>query len=203
MRLEDLTGKIFHSLTAISREKNRGRVTIWRWLCACGNETLAAADKVKSGHTRSCGCLWRETCRKHGHGHDKDGKQTRTYKAWVNMRSRAAGVTEHYKKYYEGITVCAEWEVFKNFLRDMGECPAGMTLDRKDGTKGYYLKNCRWATHKEQTLNRSRTIWVEIDGEDYCLKDACKKTGVLYDTALKRVRAGQSPQQAIGISPNK
>lgn len=197
MRPENLTGKTFNSLTAMNREANKGRATIWRWRCACGNESLAAADKVKSGHTQSCGCLWRKKCRKHGHGHDQNGKQTRTYKAWVNMRSRVAGVTEHYRRYYAGISVCERWEKFENFLSDMGECPEGLSLDRRDGNRGYDPDNCRWATSKEQTVNSRRTIWVDCGGESLCLKEACKKSGVLYDTVLKRIRRGESPQQAL------
>ncbi len=133
MRLEDLTGKQFGRLIAIRREPKSGKVTKWLWLCECGNQTVAAADKVKAGYTVSCGCFWRDKCRKHGHGHDANGKQTRTYKAWVNMRSRIGGGTESSRKNYSsrGITLCARWKnSFENFLADMGECPLGKTLDR-------------------------------------------------------------------------
>ena len=36
----------------------------------------------------------------------------------------------------------------------MGERPAGKTLDRIDGSKGYELSNCRWATPLDQMHNR-------------------------------------------------
>lgn len=54
----------------------------------------------------------------------------------------------------KGIKVCAEWKDFRFFLKDMGERPTGMTLDRIDNSKGYFKENCRWATRKQQTDNR-------------------------------------------------
>jgi hypothetical protein len=64
------------------------------------------------------------------------------------------------------VTVCTRWsgeKGFKNFLKDMGERPPGMTLDRYPNIRpdpdglighGYYPANCRWATPKEQKKNQ-------------------------------------------------
>jgi hypothetical protein len=206
MRADDLTGQRFGRLVALQRVENKGRVTQWLWRCDCGREAVVAADKAKSGHTVSCGCAWTEKCRKHGHGHDTNGRQTRTYKAWVNMRSRAQGVTDAYERNYasRGIVVCERWDrSFEAFLADMGECPPGMTLDRFPNNDGNYEPgNCRWATREQQMANTRRTRRVILDGQPTSLKDACRRVGVLYDTAIKRVWRGQTPQQAIkGISP--
>ena len=53
-----------------------------------------------------------------------------------------------------GITVCARWHKFDNFLADMGIRPRGKTLDRRDTNGNYEPGNCRWATSATQNSNR-------------------------------------------------
>ena len=53
-----------------------------------------------------------------------------------------------------GVLVCDRWAAFENFLADMGERPAGTTLDRIDPNDHYYPGNCRWSTPAVQYWNR-------------------------------------------------
>lgn len=60
-----------------------------------------------------------------------------------------------YKNYGgRGIKVCARWRKFENFLADMGERPAGLTLDRKRVNGNYTPSNCRWVDYTDQNRNR-------------------------------------------------
>lgn len=57
----DLLGVRFHRLVVIERvgADHRGHV-LWRVRCDCGNETIAQASSLRTGGTRSCGCMNRE-----------------------------------------------------------------------------------------------------------------------------------------------
>lgn len=58
----DLSGKKFGRLKTIEPcGKTRNHNILWRCECECGNEVIVAAAHLRSGHTKSCGCLMRET----------------------------------------------------------------------------------------------------------------------------------------------
>ena len=77
-KIVDLTGQRFGKLVVIGRAddyvyKNGKHRTRWICQCDCGNITIVAQDKLKSGHTKSCGCLSRETAsRNHKKYNDYD-----------------------------------------------------------------------------------------------------------------------------------
>lgn len=80
---------------------------------------------------------------------------TKTYSAWRGMLDRCSE-KYHFNEYYfkKGIKVCDRWLKFEFFFEDMGLKPDGLSLDRIDGSLGYSKENCRWASSKQQVLNR-------------------------------------------------
>lgn len=124
--------------------------------CSCGMLKTIRIDSLSNGRTLSCGCFRKENTRtvhtKHGRAHG------RLYWVWAAMLDRCRNHNNKQFKDYggRGITVCERWLSFSNFLQDMGECPQGLTLDRRNNNGNYEPGNCRWATRLEQAHNKER-----------------------------------------------
>lgn len=164
-KLIDLTGQRFGRLTVIERagSDNFGEAT-WICKCDCGVKKEIRGKDLRSGHTRSCGCLCIEASitRETKHG----GKGTRLYNVWKTMKDRCHNQnSKNFEDYGgRGITVCDEWKhdfaAFRDWALANGYAE-GLTIDRKDNDKGYSPENCRWATYSQQRKNQRPRRWAK------------------------------------------
>lgn len=124
--------------------------------------------------------------------------KTRAYVAWTDMRQRCRNPNhKNFDRYGgRGIQVCARWDDFANFLADMGEPAPKMWLERKDNDGHYEPDNCRWATIREQTRNKSNNHFITWRGETLCVQDWGKRTG-LGNTLSHRLRRGWPIERAL------
>jgi len=156
----NIAGHKFNRLQAISLASKGTTGRKWLCRCECGNEVIVTTGHLRSGHSKSCGCLSAEVLqtRNFKHGQGSRAHKTREYYAWKEMKKRCYQTNSKNYKWYgaKGITVCSEWvNDFPKFFADMGLCPEGYELDRIDGTKGYSKANCRWVSEAMQSRNRS------------------------------------------------
>ena len=172
----------------------------WACVCDCGGLALVEATPLTRGTTVSCGCARREGL-EHRLKHGATIKMTAEYVAWRSMRDRCLNTkSRHYHRYGgRGITVCARWGDYKNFCKDMGARPAGMTLDRRDNGRGYSKSNCRWASREEQSNNRDCTVLRRLWGEEKSLAQWSRDERCLvnYGALRKRVHHGWTLEQAM------
>ena len=162
----NLVGQRFGRLVALEPlAKRQGNKIIWLCLCVCGNKCKVATSNLRRGHTKSCGCLLKETAKKRAtkHGHKCDGKTMSEYESWQHIKGRCLNPTNNAYKNYgaRGIAVCDRWlNSFENFLADMGEkLSPVLSIDRIDNDGNYEPGNCRWATPLEQAANTRKLKW--------------------------------------------
>lgn len=124
----------------------------------------------------------------------KHGKTSwNEHKIWVQIRGRCLNKKDKLYKYYggRGITVCARWDNFENFIKDVGRRPSLLhSIDRIDNSKGYKPSNVKWATKKEQASNRRTNILISMEGRTQTLMQWCEEKGIAYDLAHSRRRHG-------------
>ncbi len=196
-------GQRYGKLTVIAPydphiQKNGCRLARWLCLCVCGKETIVQQKSLRSGNTKSCGCVSREKIRLRELTHGKS--KTSIYNIWIKMIQRCHNENnKNYKDYGgRGITVCQEWrDNFECFDRDMGTRPVGYTIERKDNNLGYCKENCRWASRAEQCYNRRSNVFVEFQGKRMILSEAIRRAGLPKNAVTQRLRLGWPIEKAL------
>lgn len=157
---KDMVGFVCNELTVLSREPNNSYgQAMWLCECSCGNLCCKRGNDLRKSKAISCGCIAKKklVARNTKHGHAVRNNYSGTYESWRGMVNRCTNESNAYYYNYggAGISVCKEWlEDFRNFLSDMGERPEGLTIERVDTLGDYCKSNCKWASMREQALNR-------------------------------------------------
>jgi hypothetical protein len=163
---KNIIGNIYNRLTVVKYvgvSKHNKKIFLFK--CICGNECEKIIGDVKSGRTKSCGCLNKEN---KGRTPILNPRQKNPlYPIWNNMMARC--YNEKSSSYYNygklGITVCDDWHNFDNFCKSVGLRPSKKhSIDRINNYGNYEPNNCRWATHKEQCRNKKNNKMLFVDG---------------------------------------
>lgn len=197
----DLTGLKVGRLTALSchGKNDFGKIT-WLCKCDCGETAIVIGSRLKSGLTKSCGCLRNEknpiNCLKHGL------TGTPLQRVFNSMKQRCYNPNNEKYKIYgaRGIKICDEWlSDIRNFVdwAYSSGYKKGLTIDRVDVNGDYKPSNCRWATKREQANNTRRNHFVLLNGKRYTVANICRKYNIDYNQVLKKLSKGTPIEEII------
>lgn len=188
-KFKDRTGAVVDDLKIIRRAKSHNRTTLWECECACGVAKIVNAQHLAQHRGTRC---------RHGLGVKRMNPE---YECWSSMLARCRRPSHKNFAQYggRGIKVCERWLNFENFVSDMGERPAGYSLDRINTNGNYEPSNCRWANKYLQAQNKrtARIIWFR--GAPRSIHQIAAVTGVSKSTISKWIYSGKSIDEKLEV----
>lgn len=149
-------GDRFGRLVLTGGVRFEGGRTRYEAQCDCGAVRWLHARVMRSGNTRSCGCLHRDELSAASATHRRT--KTPEFDIWCAAKARCFRPSHKDYKCYgaRGIRMCDEWrDSFEAFYRDVGPRPhPALTLERINNDGNYEPGNVKWATRIEQAQNR-------------------------------------------------
>ena len=211
--MKDYTGQKFNRLTAVEFAewryfKSGKRQQVWWFLCECGTRIKGQINNAVTGHTKSCGCGEKENLRalmevRTTHGHS--GRHPHPlYTVWCSMRQRCCDVNHKQYPDWGGRGIKILWTRYEDFYRDMspGYQP-GLTIERINNDGNYEPGNCKWATYKEQNLNRRSNRKITFHGKTQPLSVWAWESGLKPMTLAWRINHGWSTSRALTEPVNR
>lgn len=184
----DSVGLTYGKLTVLSIDwaSRKGRHIKARCKCECGTITHVWVALLRTGQTKSCGCLPNRTwvC--------SLPKDHSLIKVYYGMMARCHNPKNPGFVSYggRGILVCNAWResresffkwAMENGFRD------DLQLDRIDNDKGYWPENCRFVTVSENSKNTRKNVFYEFGGQKMCISDWARTIGVSPQTMRYRL----------------
>lgn len=172
--------------------REHGKMIRYPCRCQCGQQTVSVGAQLRNGTASSCGCARKDALRriKTTHGFSK----TKLHVVWRGMNARCGNRNHISYKYYgaKGIFVGKEFSDFTRFMRWAlaNGYEDGLTLERRNGSRGYTPGNCVWANHTIQNRNSSHVHKVAFQGRELCLTEWEEVTGIKASTIKNRLRKG-------------
>lgn len=198
MKVVDLIGRKFGSLSVIERDTTVVGRAYWICKCDCGNIVSVRGSRLSGGITKSCGC--KQHVGKHGDA--IQGNIKRLYRIYNNMLSRCYNPnSSEYANYGgRGISVFHEWRddyiAFKEWAMNNGYNDS-LSIDRIDVDGDYEPSNCRWATRIEQNNNKRNHVLITLGERTMNAKQWSKELGINYVTIISRYHKGLPSEQIL------
>lgn len=171
----------FGMLTVVGFAYATDKNAYWKCKCDCGKETVVRGYSLKSGGTKSCGCMARKTVAERSTKHGL--YSTRLYHTYRGIKDRCYNKKCNAYHLYggRGISICSEWDndfkAFYDWAMKNGYSDE-LTIDRIDVNGNYCPENCRFVDMKCQQRNKRSNVYVDYNGRKVCLSELAEILGI-------------------------
>ena len=200
MKLIDMTGQVYERLTVIEQAgRNKRGQALWRCACECGNECITTGVYLRSGHTKSCGCLCADKLRERRTTHGDS--TSRLYRIWKDIIRRCEDPRRRgYADYGgRGIEICEEWksyEMFREWALSHGYNES-LSIDRINNDEGYCPANCQWTDDITQANNKRSNHLITVGNKTMTMAQWSRETSIPYSALQARIAAGWDVEDAV------
>lgn len=197
----DMLGRQFGKWLVLEEaEKSKSGACVYKCQCECGTTRNVLGGRLRSGGSRSCGCIKPEVSKlcNTTHGLYKHP----LYTTWLNIRKRCYDEKIDCFKDYggRGITLYDGWRdsptPFIDWCMNNG-WKKGLEVDRRNNDGNYVPGNIRFITHKQQQRNTRKNIFYTYNRETRCLSEWAEIVGIKYVTVFTRITRGWTIHEAI------
>lgn len=198
-------GQKFNMLTVVEDLGKKNQSSVVRVRCECGKELVKNLTEVKTGSTRSCGCIRKlinkpPICTTHGFC------GTPIYNVWAGMRARCLTKTNPYYPNYggRGVKICDEWVndagAFCMWAMASGY-KKGLELDKDKGSDGmlYSPERCSFISKRQNNWHKRNSKIISYKGELKSLGEWCYLLDLELGVTGARIRSGISVEKAFSI----
>lgn len=163
-KFKDISGQVFSLLTATNRIKgNKQGHVIWRCTCQCGKVVEVDASNLKSGNSKSCGCLTH-----------RYGKSNPCFKDLTGQIFSCLTVIEYLRMTERG----AMW---------LCKCTCGKMIEKNsENLASGNSKSCGCLSHRRGKTNPHFTGHEEITGEFWNnIQNNAKSRDIPFNITIK------------------
>jgi hypothetical protein len=166
-------------------------------ICDCGKEKEMVLNDLKTGNTKSCGCI-KEV--KNGLSHHP------LHHVWVHVVLRCCDPTNERYAWYggSGVKICDEWRdnfmAFYTWAIDKWKPGLQLDKDKLSSTKPGLLYSpdfCCFITSSENCRNKSNNVMITYNGETLCLTQWAERLNIPYTRLRMRINRGWNVERAF------
>jgi hypothetical protein len=190
---KNLSGQSFGILTAIEPVKIEGKRGIfYRCKCECGRIAIPFAADLVRGRAKSCRCLLGRP------KHRMNG--TPEYRAYYAARARCTNKYWKQHKNYAGRGVEFKFKSFQEFFDEIGRRPSKRHSVDRINTNGHYeTGNIRWATARQQCLNKTNNRYITAYGKTQTVSEWAEELGICQKRISRRLHRGFDGTEALKL----